>query len=121
MAEVTRQEFFELRSLVEQTYWMSRAAVRALYGKDQVDELEVRIQRYCDPEIQRFASDTGFHRLGLATRPRHSLRKAGIVALEDLAVTSRGKVAAISGVGPRTLARLDAKLAEHGMSWAETA
>lgn len=86
---------------------MSRAAVQALYGQDQADTLARRLEQDCDPEIRRWASDTGLYRLGLAIRPRRSLRNAGILALEDLAVTSRDKVAAINGVGPRTLAQLE--------------
>ena len=45
----------------------------------------------------------------------------GDVTLEDLTFHSREDIAAIPGVGPKSMDRLDAELAERGLKWTDAA
>ena len=44
-----------------------------------------------------------------------------IATYEDLTYVARAEVAAAPGVGPQTMAVLDAAMAEHGLEWADAA
>lgn len=46
-----------------------------------------------------------------------ALRAEGLHTLEDVAARRRDDLAALHGVGPVALERLDAALAEHGLAW----
>lgn len=124
MAEVTRQEFLELRAMVEETYYMARGALKSIVGKEASDDFASRVSWHCDPENRRWRSERALYKVGLSEqnmRPLTALADAGIETLDDAARLRRDAVAAIPGVGDGTLERLDAALAEHGMTWAEVA
>lgn len=51
----------------------------------------------------------------LAAPARRALAAAGIASLEQLARHSRSEVAALHGMGPNALARLEAAMNERGL------
>jgi hypothetical protein len=58
----------------------------------------------------------------LGRRGRHATaalwREADLVTIEDVAARTRAEVAALKGVGPRTMALLDAAICLEGFSYA---
>lgn len=63
--------------------------------------------------------DGGTHLFWLNDQFWGGLNKAGILTLEEVAKKPREEIAAIKGVGPVTMAKLDAALAVEGLSYAE--
>jgi len=55
---------------------------------------------------------------GLAAPAKRALANAGINSLADLAKRRRADVAALHGMGPNALVKLEAKLAAVGLAFA---
>ena len=120
---VTRAEFDELRRMVEETYWYAKRAAAVSVVKDSREEWIASVERHCDPTARRFRSGTPIYSLGLDaknSKPLTALMEgADVLTLEEAAATGRGALASVSGVGALTLKKLDAALAERGLTWAE--
>lgn len=121
MGEVTQADLDRLRREVEETRVLVEVAVRQWLGKDWTQE---RLQDWLDGELERrewaraFGKD-GVHGKGASSSAVWALIGAGIKTLDDLARTPRADVARMPGVGRVSIAKLDAALAERGLSWAE--
>jgi DNA-directed RNA polymerase alpha subunit len=121
MAEVTREEFDELRTLMEKTYWMARGAVQSIQGKDWAAEFSDRVDEFCDPVNRRLRMGTPFYEaVKLPPVSYYTFWDADLLTLEDISDRSREEIAALPGVGRVSLSRIEDALAERGLSFAET-
>jgi hypothetical protein len=107
-----RTELREMRLLLEKV-------LSATAGKDWTsDYLDRRVKR--EAEFRRAIADSGLYNLGVPKRGRDGLREnADLLTLEEVSAWPRDKVATVDGVGPKTMKKLDAAMADRGLFWAE--
>lgn len=119
MAEVTREEFDGLRTMLEETYWMARGAMQSVQGKEATDRFAASVERFCDPVNRRLKEGTPFYTVSIPTMSHYTFWDADLLTLEEIAERPRNEIAALPGVGRVSLARIEEALAERGMSFAE--
>lgn len=90
-------------------------------GKQEADAALSRVQRFIDRRDleERFESGTPVYKVAGARFDM--LLEADLYTLEEVAGKPRAEVAAVPGVGPVTLSRLEAAMAKSNLSWAEAA
>lgn len=116
---VTQEDFKALRHEVREAKWLSFLVLQQLVGKQKAKEGFDSLQRFIERREEWARFDRGTPVFATAGSQYEALLKADLYTLEEVAAKPRGEVAAIRGIGPRTLARLDAELADRGLSWTE--
>ena len=101
---------------LRETRLIAEKALYAVAGREWTDDFLAQVEN--EAEFRRFIADSGLYRLDLDTKARQALRKVDVVTLEEAAARSREELAALRGVGPRTMERLDAAITERGLSYA---
>lgn len=76
-------------------------------------------QGHMDKARRRNAAGAPLYKTALQERVCGALNGAGIYTLEEVAARTRAEVFAIDGVGPKTMQKLDAAMADRGLSWTE--
>src|SRR4051794_18997645 len=108
--ESVRAELKEVRLLTE-------AVLAALVGEDKIESRLLFAS--IDARRRRERAGTPLRSFRLPGDAGRAFYRMDIVTLEDLAQYPRSEIAAIEGVGRKTMQQLDLALAEHELTWRE--
>lgn len=131
MSEVVTQLRERIKELEEELRWarLRTAACEKVLEDTQAEALRVVgcARRSIDKAVQdeKFRCETWLIRVVSSRQATARLEEflgdpqTDIGTLEDLRVRPRSEIASIKGVGRKTMAQLDAALAERGWCWAD--
>jgi hypothetical protein len=99
--------------------WVEHGEGSGLVWRLVEAEREAPAEERVDPaeRAKRIAKGTPIFGRGLPSASEQALYRHNIITLQETAEYPRERVAAIPGVGPKTLRKLDELLAEHGLAW----
>jgi len=117
MGDITREDFDALRHEVREAKWLSYLALQQLVGKSKADDAFESLQRFIERREEWARFDRGTPVFATAGSQYEALLRADLYTLEEVAARPRVEVEAIRGVGPATLRRVEAAMADHGLSW----
>ena len=81
------------------------------------DESRCKVQKG-EVDLDHYAArDSEWREIGLAAPARRALVNAGLVKLQQISKWTRSDVAALHGMGPHALRKLDAALERNGISY----
>jgi hypothetical protein len=127
MGEVTKAEFDQLRAQVEEIYWMTRGLMQVLVGKEKTKSYAEYVKDYRSESVRSerfgrmFSKPDGLVAAKVPQPALEALFEQDCVTVQEVALRPRREIARITGVGRVALARLDAALAERGLTWVEAA
>jgi DNA-directed RNA polymerase alpha subunit len=101
---------------LRETRLIAEKVLYTVAGREWTNEFLGRIEE--EAKFQRFIAETRLYKLDLNWKAREALEAVDVLTVEDAAARSREELAAVPGVGPRTLERLDAEFAERGLAYA---
>ena len=100
---------------IEREFQLLRGGVAALVGPDRLTRA---IEDY------KFKQETPIYKCRLVPQATSALERylgdpvKDLITLEDAAQRPRDEIAAIDGVGPQSIDKLDAAMAKAGLTWA---
>ena len=118
---ITQEQFAELRREAQESKWLAHVVLQQLVGKEKADRALEYVRGFIEDHErwERFGDGTPVYRF--AGAKFDCLIEADLYTLEEVAARPRAEVAAVRGVGPVTLGRLEAAMSESGLSWGEAA
>ena len=116
---ITREDFEALRREIKEAKWLAYAVLHSLNGKEDADTALDRLRAFIDREEfqRRFGQGTPVY--AVAGSQYEHLIEADLYTLEEVAAKPRAEVEAVRGVGPATLQRMEAAMAERGLAWTD--
>jgi hypothetical protein len=114
-------EVDQLRAELRDVRYLNEAILMALVGKKKMVmyRIEARIESTFERErigtpLRGLVKGPAYDALTLSYRDGLDL-----VTLEEVARTPREKIAELGGVGTKTMRKLEAAMADEGLTWAE--
>lgn len=133
MGEVTQADQAQLERRLEHIEALAEGIMHSLIGQEKRktwlkwwNSEDERLRREF---ARKWENETPIYKLGIPQKAVTAIDNAlgqtdpywALVTVEELTDHSRAEVAAIRGVGPRTMAKLDAAVGDCGLVWAEAA
>lgn len=117
MGEVSRDEFRQLRNELRETREIASAVLLAIVGKEKATtwRIDAAVQRRFDKEV---AGPPLREVVGHSVAER-IWREFDVAGVRGLRCLDRDAVAALPGIGPVTIDKLDVALADQGVAWGD--
>jgi hypothetical protein len=115
---MSANELDSVRAELKDIRYLTEAVLAELVGADAIHGrvLFARI----DSDKRRERAGTPLRSVRLQDRVRQTLTwRMDVVTLEDLAQHPRREIAALDGIGRKTMQKLDLAFAEHELTWRE--
>lgn len=112
----------DLRREIDETKMLVGGILQVIVGVEKTAAFEQRVYWAArDRERERQGSGTPLYTVGLPLTEGRHLYAEDLETLEDIAAKSREDIAAMKGVGPVTMRKLENAMDDHGLTWAEAA
>lgn len=112
---ITQDQFKALRREVQETKWLVHGVMQAIIGKERSDKALRHVQVWL--EAERFRAGTPVTEVDGFGTAYWRLLDADLYTLEEVAARPRDEVASIKGIGKVSMGRIEAAMAERGLSF----
>ncbi len=119
-----QNEIDQLRAEIREVRYLTEAVLMSIVGKDKM--LMYEIEAHVQSSLRRQRLGTPLREVGVRGRAHGRLTSSfhdglDVQTLEEIIRLPRERVAAVEGLGRKSMQKIEAAMAERGLAWAEVA